>query len=129
MTEDARKLDALKPGDNAIICHNGYGDTQWTTATVARRTKTQIILQSGRRFRSNDGKETGVGGWYHDYLYPATPENMERVVETNRKQATRRMLSEIIGTPRSVLEQLPYALLDQVVDAIDAIKLRRDEDQ
>lgn len=57
----ASSISDIQPGDRVI-----YMDAtdQWNRDTVERVTKTQIILNNGKRFRRCDGRPVGHLAYY-----------------------------------------------------------------
>ena len=85
------QLAALKAGDAVIFEYGDYGDARREIRFVDRTTKTQIIIAPNGRFRKSDG--CSIGGTYR--IYPATPEETERVNEEVALRKYRLVLSKV----------------------------------
>jgi len=66
-------LDGLKPGDAVVVRGRGFNTTP-RLHTVTRRTPTQIIIDTGGRFRATTGAEIiGRSVWHPvDSIEPLT---------------------------------------------------------
>lgn len=82
----------LNDGDLVVVCVSG-AMTRDSIAKVVRLTKTQIILESGDKFRKSDGYKVGENGnWNRSYLREATKETVEIIRE---KQERRELIGKI----------------------------------
>lgn len=76
-------LDSLKPGDTfkQILSGNGRRYARGIgTYTVAKRTKTQIVMACGTRIMSDTGKVVG-----YEYSYFDLPPSEDVVIEIERQ--------------------------------------------
>lgn len=75
-------LSSLKGGEQVVI-EGGFSSGSLSVAKVARITATQIILDSGDRFRRENGRRVGEktsgGTWSHTSLSRPTPELLESI--------------------------------------------------
>ena len=55
-------IEALKPGDPVTVVQPRRPNQRFR-GVVARKTKTMVVLESGRRFRIADGKTPGSDVW------------------------------------------------------------------
>jgi hypothetical protein len=100
-------LASIQPGDRVIVDFGGWrGDHQ--IRTVERLTATQIVCISGDRFRRDDGRRVGGGGWI------LTGDEAARAHATLHAHVARDRLT---GALRDLRERA--AKLD--ADAVDAI--------
>lgn len=74
-------LKELKKGDLVIKVKHPYE----SIVMVQRTTKTQIILDGGRKFDNASGKIIGGGRIYEEALSKATPEKLKQVRAKTRR--------------------------------------------
>ena len=79
-------LQKLQPGDLVIIEGIGFAFRDGLIASVDRVTKTQVILDSGRRFRRADGREIGRRGWTSVWIEEATKEKIQQVKDAGERR-------------------------------------------
>lgn len=76
------ELENVKVGDFVVLigsyAHDGC------LRKVERVTKSQIIVNK-RRYRKNDGRIVGGGGWSYCYIRPATENDIERINKVRHK--------------------------------------------
>ena len=106
-------LNTLKAGDQVIYRWGSYGRS-WTLKTVAKTTKTQIVLESGERFRKSDGRE--VGDSYNSIL-EANDQNMA-IVDQRNSERRRVLAARKIQNAR--LDLLSEAALTAILTIIDS---------
>lgn len=70
--ENKEWITNLKPGDKVCLDYDGIG-------TVARVTKTMIVLDNKLRFNINSGWSVGTTLYGSHYIQPITDEVIERV--------------------------------------------------
>ena len=68
----------LKQGDSVIV-RGSIGVMRSTIATVERVTKTQLILDSGLRFRRDGGRRIGGSKWDTLILIKATDDRIAKI--------------------------------------------------
>ncbi|WP_291015312.1 hypothetical protein [Hydrogenophaga sp.] len=91
MSNFQEQLAELKAGDAVIFEYGDYGSLRREIKTVDRVTNASIFVAPNGRFRKSDGYS--MGGTYR--IYPATPEDIERVNEEAALRKYRIVLSKI----------------------------------
>ena len=71
----------LKAGDTAVYILYTTHKTVYKIVTIARETKTQLVLESGKKFSKKDGAEIAKARPWQgsDRLAELTPEMQEKV--------------------------------------------------
>lgn len=108
----------LKPGD-AVVVRHGHGRGAYRLDRVERLTATQVILVSGRKFRIDNGRAVGAGGWDIPLLLIAPHDFHEA-----RRQTAEAALAKSRPLTRAGIEATRYAakLAEEFLDADDALK-------
>ena len=96
-------LEKLGPGDRVIVS----GRMTQSVDTVARITKTQIVMSSGNRFNRSTGRFIGGDRWTFFHLSEATTENLEAIARDREKKDLVRKLNGM-NWNGFTLEQLRY---------------------
>lgn len=76
------ELENVKVGD-FVVLRGSYAHDD-CLRKVERVTKSQIIVNK-RRYRKNDGRIVGGGGWSYCYIRPATENDIERINKVRHK--------------------------------------------
>ena len=109
----------LKTGDKAV--HITYGGSQaaYKIVTIARETKTQLVLESGQKFSKSDGVEVAAyGAWrIRDTLRELTPETQAKVDEHNEQIRRRGIIRTIEGAK---FDKLPTDVLEAIKQMIES---------
>ena len=109
----------LKAGDKAVhSTYGGYGTT-YKVVTVARETKTQLVLESGQKFSKSDGVEVAAySAWRsRDTLRELTPETQAKVDEHNEQIRRRGIIRTIEGAK---FDKLPTDVLEAIKQMVDS---------
>jgi hypothetical protein len=108
----------LKAGDKAVhATYGGYGTT-YKIVTVARETKTQLVIESGKKFAKKDGLEAvAYSAWHNrDKLFELTPEMQGKVDEHNEQIYRRGIIRAIEGAK---FDKLPTDVLEAIKEMVD----------
>ena len=114
---DLAWIAELKPGDDVIVAA-GWTYKDYRVAKVAKVTRTQIVIKSGRvehRYEKATGIVRGANGYHRAELRQATP---ERVAQIRRKEAIDFISKYGDMLHRVDSETLPNELLDVIVNAM-----------
>ena len=111
----------LKAGDKAVqFTAIGYGVHQTCKiVTIARETKTQLVLESGQKFSKSDGVEIAAySAWRNrDTLHELTPETQAKVDRHNEQIRRRGIVRAIEGAK---LDKLPTDVLEAIKQMIES---------
>ena len=114
MRETSNFTENLKSGDEVIVVMNSSFGRD--IEKVARVTKTQVILNSGLRFRRDNGAQVARGMWSFVFLEEATPERVKKVrQDTERKKMIWRLA-------KHKWREMSLGDLRKVCDALDHTK-------
>lgn len=123
-----RQISDIQPGDEVVILQSSnYPDRLYLFETVARLTKTQIVMANGSRYMKRTGRKVGSDEWHYNEI--ATHWNPTRLVtvkearasnakieqENNRKALARRLSVDV------VMRDLPLGLLQAIEALVDDI--------
>jgi type IV secretory pathway VirD2 relaxase len=107
-------LSKLQAGDEVIYrwgsIHNFYA-----VRKVAKTTKTQVVLESGQRFRKDNGYELGKSSY--NRILEANEANMAIV---DGKESKKRRINKARQITATRLDELSEAALDAIQAIIDA---------
>ncbi len=102
-------LEQIKAGDTVMVATGCYG--KWLRK-VSRITPTQIVVETGSRFRRSDGRQIGaVDSWNSAWLRIPTVIDIEEV--------TRKRLIEKLGRlNQKKLAEMPIQDLQSIVSLV-----------
>ena len=84
-------LQSLKRGDKVIVYGRTIADNE-IIETVARVTRTQIVLADGSKHRKKDGYRCGYEKWRRVYIEEPTPERVAEIrLKNDRRKVARRI--------------------------------------
>ena len=104
---DKEWLANLKVGDTVVVQNSNYGCSD-SIRKVARLTKTQIVLESGSKFRRNDGTPVNADSWNRRFLYEATSEAIDKIKQERLASSFRHIK----------WNELPLEVLSKISDLI-----------
>ena len=109
----------LKAGDKAVLIQHNIHRTAYKIATIARETKTQLVLGSGQKFSKSDGVEVAAySSWrIRDKIAELTPEMQTRVNEFEGG-VHRQIIIRYIENAR--LDKLPTDVLEAIKQMVDS---------
>ena len=108
----------LKAGDTAVHIANGLHKTSYKIVTIARETKTQLVLESGKKFGKKDGAEAvAYSTWrMRDTLAELTPAVQAKIDSYAEEVRRRNIIRAIEGAK---FDKLPTDVLEMIKQAID----------
>ena len=120
MRETSSFTENLKSGDEVIVVLGSPRSSD--IEKVDRVTKTQVILNSGRRFRRDNGAQMPKDKWSIVFLEEATPERVKKIrQDTERKKMIWRLTEHN-------WREMSFGDLRKVCDALDDTKEAASDD-
>lgn len=77
-------MENFKVGDVVIVRGNSYNPD--TVEKIVRLTKTQIVLEDGRKFTRKSGRQVGCSDWSSFCISKATPEQIKKIQYKQQKE-------------------------------------------
>ncbi len=93
-TEYLDWLASIKPGDR-VLTTRGYG-RGYGSATVAKVTATQFVLNGGGRYQRKDGCAVGGDGWTTTCLLQPTTERLAEIALAKVRHACRVEMGKLL---------------------------------